>query len=108
MAGCSLFLLSLCPDGNLPLALLATQLLEPYPFYPIGPELRNDRFFGADDLEGVDGRHRLRIADRRRPQRVHGTGLPSRGPPLPDQLRAGGHPCRRDRRFQGEKNLAQW
>ena len=35
-----------------------------------GAELRHDRIVGADDLEGTDGRDRVRVAHRRRPLRV--------------------------------------
>ena len=64
-----------------------------------GPEFWHDRVFCLDDLEGSDGGDRIRVADRRRPQRVDGAGLPQGRPPLLDQLRAGGHQGRRDRRL---------
>jgi len=48
-----------------------------------GAELRHDRLLGADDLEGPDGGHRQRVADRCRAQWQHGAGFPPRRPPLP-------------------------
>lgn len=39
-------------------------------------ELRHDRFLGADDLEGSDGRHRQRVADCCGVEWEHGAGFP--------------------------------
>lgn len=48
----------------------------PIVFLP-GSELRNDRFLGADDLEGPDGGHRKRIADCGGAEWQYGTGFSS-------------------------------
>ena len=68
-----------------------------------GPVLRHDRVLGADDLEGPDGGHGVRVAHRGGAVGVDGAGLPPRRSALPHQLRGGGHQGRGDRRLQGSR-----
>lgn len=53
---------------------------------PSGPLVWHDRVVCSDDLEGLDGGHRIGVPHRGRPLRFHGAGfLPGR-PALPHQL----------------------